>query len=177
MTLSESFTVLFSELNSISVSLWICGIVLIVIEFYQNCRGVSAILGTLCSIAACVVAVITTGSIGASFVFVFLTVIILYSAHVLMLATQKYRWLKTAAGKKSGHTREYMHLINREGIATTEINPTGHIAVGDTNLFVSSVAAIEKGETVKIVTVADDKIIVKRADSVIDILIDNEDKF
>lgn len=168
MDLGSCFAKLFMMFNTVTVTLWLVGLALLVLEFYQPTRKICALCGTLCLCASLAILAIQSTNIGVCFAFVFLTLILLFVVHLVMLVLQKGRWLIAAAGKNTGsHTKNYVSLVNREGVATTEINPTGHIAVGDTNLFVMCEQVVAAGEAVKIVRVTDDKIYVVPASDVI----------
>ena len=47
----------------------------------------------------------------------------------------------------------YSYLLGREGVATTDINGTGHMSLDDVNFFVSGDEFIEKGCMVRVVRV------------------------
>lgn len=164
MSLAQSFVELFSNIDMISICLWITGFILFCIEFFQPMHGVAYILGvSLIGAAFCVRMVY--GSAGEAFVFILLTSILLFAVHCVSLVTQKRDWLKVARMEKAGErSRKYGGLIDSIGIANTPIDLTGNATINDVNLVVYSFTPIMSGEKVKITKITQDKIIVERVD-------------
>lgn len=164
MSLGESFSLLFTQVGYTMIVFWLCGIVLVMIEFYQPMKKISYILGAVTLFATLAIVAVVTESAGACFAFVFLTVSLLMLLHILMLYTHKRRWLAVAAVKKGAKTVAISRLIDKEGIATTDISPNGHVTVEDTNLFVSSETPIARGDKIVIRGVREGRVQVEKID-------------
>lgn len=159
----ESFKELFGSINMLTVCLWITGLILFCIEFFQPMHGVAYSLGSGL-LAAAFVSRMIYGSAGEAFVFVFITCVLLFCVHIVSMATQKREWLKVARIERAGaRRRRYNALIDSVGIANTPIDLTGNATINDVNLVVYSETPIKQGERVRISEITPDKIIVERA--------------
>ena len=158
MTFGESIAALFASTDILTVCLWATGFILFVIEFFQPMHGVGSLM------TASFVTRMLHGSAGEAFVFVLLTAILLFGAHIAALA-QRRDWLRVARIERAdARRRRYGSLIGSIGIANTEINLTGNATINEVNLVVCSDKPIDQGERVIIVQVTPDKIVVERAD-------------
>lgn len=164
MSLAQSFVEFFSNVDMVSICLWITGFILFCIEFFQPMHGVAYALGvSLIGAAFCVRMVY--GSAGESFVFILLTAVLLFAVHCVSLVTQRRDWLKVARMEKAGErSRKYGGLIDSIGVANTPIDLTGNATINDINLVVYSFTPIMQGEKVKITKITQEKIIVERVD-------------
>ena len=163
MTFGESIAALFASTDILTVCLWATGFILFVIEFFQPMHGVAYALGGSLMTASLVTRMLH-GSAGEAFVFVLLTAILLFGAHIAALA-QRRDWLRVARIERAdARRRRYGSLIGSIGIANTEINLTGNATINEVNLVVCSDKPIDQGERVIIVQVTPDKIVVERAD-------------
>lgn len=164
MSLTQSFVKLFSQIDMVSICLFITGFILFCIEFFQPMHGVAYFLGvSLIGGAFCVRMVY--GSAGEAFIFVLLLSVMLFAVHCVSLATQKRDWLKVARMEKAGErTRKYGELIDSIGYANTPIDLTGNATINDVNLVVCSLSPIMAGERVRITKITQDKIIVEKVD-------------
>lgn len=157
------FISLFESMNTLTACLWITGLILFCVEFFQPMHGVAYSLG-LGLIGAAFVTRMIYGSAGEAFVFVLITCVVLFCVHIIALITQKRDWLRVSRIEKTGErTRRYGKLIDSIGVAITPIDLTGSVNINDVNLVVYSDTPIEQGEKVRIVKIAVDKIIVERA--------------
>ncbi len=161
MSLTESITTLFGSSNILAICLWIAGIILFSIEFFQPMRGISYSIGGAVIITAFVLNAIH-GSPGESFVFVFTSVLILFGLHIVALSTQKRDWLRVSRLERTGtvKSRKFGSLVGSIGIANSPIVFTGSVTVDDVNLVVYSEVPISAGERVRITKVSHDKITV-----------------
>lgn len=159
----ESFVALFSSIGILPACLWVVGVILFSIEFFQPMRGISYMLGVVLLGAAFATRMLY-GSAGEAFMFVLFTAVLLFAVHVVALATQKRDWLRVARMEKAGaRSRKYDTLIDSIGVANTPIDLTGSVTVNDVNLVVFSDTPIGAGERVRIIGVTPEKIIVERA--------------
>ncbi len=164
-TLGEAFSELFTGM---SVSVFMCiitGMMLVIIEFYCTSKGLIGSLGAVLIGAGVLIRMLFNGSFAVLFSMLFLIILILFAAQILMLATQKKNWLVhslSIALQSSGKGSDYNYLKNLTGVATTDINPSGHIAIGEINFFVSAPEFIEKGSLVRVVEADGEKIVVKQ---------------
>ncbi len=148
----------------LTACLWITGLILFCIEFFQPMHGVAYGLG-LGLIGGAFVTRMIYGSAGEAFIFVLFTSILLFAVHIVALATQKRDWLRVARMEKAGERRRrYGKLIDSIGVANTPIDLTGNVTINDINLVVYSERPIMQGERVRITKIAFDKIIVEKAE-------------
>lgn len=163
MTLARSFSQLFESMHTVTVCLWIVGFILICVEFFQPMHGVMYALGGGMTAGAFVTRMIY-GSAGEAFMFVFVTAVLLFAVHCVALATQKRDWLRVSRIERADErSRKYGSLIDSVGVANTPIDLTGNVTINDVNLVVYSETPIARGERVRIVKIAQDKITVERA--------------
>ncbi len=164
MTPIQSFVELFQSMTMLTACLWITGLILFCIEFFQPMHGVAYGLG-LGLIGGAFVTRMIYGSAGEAFIFVLFTSILLFAVHIVALATQKRDWLRVARMEKAGERRRrYGKLIDSIGVANTPIDLTGNVTINDINLVVYSERPIMQGERVRITKIAFDKIIVEKAE-------------
>lgn len=170
MTPSQGFAELMVNTNMVTVCLWITGLILFCVEFFQPMHGIFYALGGGLLVAAFVTrTVYGTPSVG--FMFIFVTAIILFCVHVVVLATQKRDWLAASRIERAGERRrKYGNLIDYIGVANTPIDLTGNVTINDINLVVYSETPIGAGEHVRIVKITNDKIVVERVDRDIEML-------
>ena len=153
-------------MTMLTACLWIIGFILLCVEFFQPMHGVFYGLGTGLVGAAFITRAIY-GNAGVAFMFILFTAILLFAVHAVSLFTQKREWLRVARlEKESERSRKYVKLIDSIGVASTPINMTGSVAINDINLVVFSETPIAKGESVRIVKITSDKILVERVDAV-----------
>ncbi len=164
MGLGESFAALFDGTTILTVSLWVTGMILFAVEYFQPMRGIAYTIG-LVLIGSAFVTHTVHGTPGEAFMFVFITAIMMFAVHAVSLGTHRRDWLKVARLEKAGErSRKYGSLIDRIGTASTPIDLTGNVTVNDINLVVYSESPIAQGETVRIIKVTHDKIMVERVE-------------
>ncbi len=170
--MGNSFIELF---EGMSVSAFMClslGLMLVIVEFFQTTNRFAAICGSVLIVAGTVIRMLADGSVGILFWITFSVAVILLVAHSVMLFTQKRNWLVhslTLALDESPVMMRgagYSYLKNLTGVATTDINLTGHVSINDVNFFVSSKTPIEKGSLVRVLDVDDENVFVERLLSV-----------
>lgn len=162
MSPAQSFSSLFASMTMLTACLWITGLILFCVEFFQPMRGIAYALGAGLIVGAFVTRMIY-GSAGEAFAFVLLTSVLLFAVHVVALITQKRDWLVAARLEKAGERRRrYGKLIDSVGIAVTPIDLTGNVTINDVNLVVYSDSPIEQGASVRITKITSDKILVER---------------
>lgn len=161
MTLGQSIAALFNDVTILVMSLWITGIILFVIEFFQPMHGIAYGLGGGLLLMAFTSRMLY-GSAGEAFAFIMITAFIILGVHMFSLSVQRRDWLYASRIEKVGErNRRYGSLIGSIGVTNTPIDNTGNVTVGDINLVVYSERAIEKGVRVRIVQVTPDRIIVE----------------
>lgn len=162
MTLAQSFTGLFESVHTVTMCLWITGLVLFCIEFFQPMRGVAYVLG-VCLLGAAFSTRVVYGTAGQAFMFIFITATLLFGVHCVSLATQKRDWLRVARIEKAdARSERYDKLLDSIGIAYTPIDPVGNVIVNDINIVAHSETPIMQGERVRVTNIASDKITVER---------------
>lgn len=164
MSPGESFVALFESMTMLTACLWVTGLILFAVEYFQPMRGLAYILGVLL-LAAAFVSRVVYSTVGEAFFFLFITAIVLFATHAVSMYTQKRDWLRVARLKKVGErNRKYQTLVNSVGVANTPIDLTGNVVINDVNLVVSSEKPIPAGDKVRIVRFTPDKIIVENID-------------
>lgn len=163
----KDFVALFSEMSTVTSVCLIVGLILIIIEFYQQSKGVIGVCGLILIAAAIGIRMIGGGTISMLFMMVFFVIAVCFISHLIMLNLQKKSWLTHSLTLAITEAEEevranYNFLINHEGIASTDINPKGHMMISDVNFLVVSSLPIKKGMKVKVTDVEDDKIFVKQ---------------
>lgn len=162
-TLKHNLTELFAGMSTASFVLTLLGLMLIVVEFFQPSHGIAAACGAVLTICGVVVRMLSGGTSVMLFFMVFFIAVVLLAAHMLALRTQKKAWLtQSLALKLQNDVQEqegdYSVLLGRDGMATTDIDGTGHMTLDDVNFFVTSEGFIAKGNTVRVVRVTGDRI-------------------
>ena len=156
---------LFSEMSIVVIVLAVLGLALIAVEFFQPMYGIGVGCGSALVIAAIAVRMLAAGTECMLFFMLFFAATIVLSAHVLMLGLHKRAWLMQsvyASDEADADDDIYSFLLSLEGVATTRIDGYGHMAINDVNFYVNSDTLIQKGERVRVVKVAGDKIVVCR---------------
>lgn len=168
--LLQNLSDLFGGMSIVTFMLIALGLMLVVTEFFQPTYGMAAGCGAVLLAAGVTVRILSGGTLLMLFFLSFFIVAVLIAAHMLMLVTQKRAWLSTSLAlklKRSVQEAEadgYVPLLGRKGIATTDIEASGHIAVDDVNLFVTADEFIPKGCAVRVVRADGNRIQVERAD-------------
>lgn len=164
MSPARSFVELFANMNMLTVCLWITGLILFCVEFFQPMHGVAYGLG-MGLIGSAFVTRMIYGSAGEAFMFVIITAALLFAVHIVSLFMQKRDWLRVARIQRAGErSRRFGSLIDSIGVANTPIDLTGNVTINDVNLVVYSERPIARGERVRITRITADKIMVERAD-------------
>ena len=169
--LQENLYLLFSQMSVATSIMCVVGLALIIIEFFQPAHKIPTYCGTALVLCAITVRILCGGTFVMLFFMVFFCALVLFAAHTIMLITQKKAWLSTSLAIKlkkevdESARSGYAYLLGREGVASTDISPSGHILLDGTDFVVSSDEFIEKGSTVEVVHVVGDVIKVIPADS------------
>ncbi len=136
------------------LALYASGLMLILSDFSQHKHYLS-IFGILLLASGLVGILASERDIYAVFNAVIIAVAIIMGTHLVMLYLTKREWINRYSEKSSDT------LIGLEGVTTTEVQGNGHMAIGSTNIFVSSEKSIEKGKKVRIIKIDGDKIFVE----------------
>ena len=162
---------LVTDSSIATVILLVLGLMLIIVEFFQPSRGIPSYCGIVLVLCGIVIRMLKDSSMIMLFYMVFGCAVILLVAHVVLCLLPKKAWLTQSLALKlekaveGADIDDYESLVGKTGTATTDIDEFGHVAVGDVNLYVASDAFIEKGSSVRVVLVSDDKIEVELIDN------------
>lgn len=167
--LGEQFVKLFSEMSVVTFILLVLGIMLVVTEFFSPARGVVGALGALLLALGVAVRMLAGGTLAMLFLLIAFIAAIVLPVHLVMMRLHKHDWLAHAlalavSGEENPVTREYSFLKGHAGIATTDIDPKGHMAINDINFFVTSLRPVKKGAAVIVTEVCGDRIVVEQTD-------------
>lgn len=161
--LRQNLTELFGGMSIISFMLTTVGLMLVIVEFFQPSYRFPTYCGALTIAGGVVVRMLSGGTFIMLFYMVLIIAVVILGAHMLMLATQKKPWLTQSLALKLENalpedTDDYSFLLGRDGVATTDIDGNGHMAIDDVHFFVTSGVFIAKGTNVRVVRVAGDRI-------------------
>lgn len=153
-----SFIEMFLKTSISSIMCIVVGLMLIIIELFQGThKKLAGVLGGISIIVGIAIRMLTGPSVGVLFFIVLSIAFVLLGTHLLMLVLQKRRWLIQSLSLAlhdeeylKTHTEDYKKLIDLTGIATTDIDETGHMSIGDVNFFVTAAEFIKKGSTVRV---------------------------
>ena len=172
--LIKNLIALVTDSSIATVILLGLGLMLIIVEFFQPSRGIPSYCGIVLLICGIVIRMLKDSSMIMLFYMVFGCAVILLAAHVLLSLLPKKAWLTQSLALKlekaveGADIDDYESLVDKIGTATTDIDEFGHAAVGDINLYVASDTFIEKGSSVRVVRVSDDKIEVEPVETSIE---------
>ena len=159
---------LISGMSLVTVVSVTLGLMLIVIEFFQPAYRYPTYCGCALVLLGITVRMLGGGTMIMLFYMVFTCAAVLLALHMIMLAVHKKAWLTQSLALKLRRSIEdegYERLLGREGVATTDIDGTGHMAIDDVNFFVCGDEFIEKGCLVRVVSVDGDSIKVETVPS------------
>lgn len=170
-----SFARLFTEMNAVTIILFVLGIIFCAVEMCLPGFGVFGITGTLMIIAGIIVRVVCGGDL-MMLLYMIVIALVLYVLMFFVFSKliTKSRLAKTpffsvdpavSEGKTEG-TKDFSALIGATGIAQTTLRPVGK-AVLD-NQIVDVVARdgfIQQGATVTCVEVEGTRVVVVEKDS------------
>ena len=153
---------LFQNMSVTTFMLVTLGIMLIVVEFFQPSHRFPTYCGIVLIALGITLRMLGGGTFIMLFYMLFFCTVIIFAVHIIMLATQKKAWLTQSLALKLessiSEEDEYSHLLGRDGIATTDIDGSGHITVEDVILLVTGDEFISKGTKVRIVRVSGDSV-------------------
>ena len=147
---------LFGGLSAVTFISVMLGLMRIVVEFFQPAYKYPTYCGVALIALGIVVRMLGGGNFIMLFYMVSFCVTVLIGVHMIMLAVHKKAWLSHSLALKLRRSMQddgYSYLLGREGVATTDINGTGHMSLDDVNFFVSGDEFIEKGCMVRVVRV------------------------
>ena len=161
--LRSNLAELFAGMSVVTFMLILVGLMLIVVEFFQPSYGFPTACGSALVLLGITVRMLSGGTFIMLFYMVLIIAVVILGAHMLMLATQKKPWLTQSLALKLENalpedTDDYSFLLGRDGVATTDIDGNGHMAIDDVHFFVTSGVFIAKGTNVRVVRVAGDRI-------------------
>lgn len=158
-TVGEELGRLFSDMSLVVIILGIIGIALVAVEFFQPMHGLGVGCGCTLTAAAVVIRMLAGGTESMLFFMLFFAACIVLTVHVIMLRLHKREWLMQAVVTRD-ETDSGASFVGLIGVATTNIDGYGHIAIGDVNFYVTAETSIKRGEQVRVVAVDDDRIVV-----------------
>lgn len=163
LSFGAQFIELFAQMSVVTYICLLTGLMLIIVEFFQPSRGIFGYSGLTLLILGIVVRMIGRGTVAMLFMMVFFSVAVILIAHTVMLWRHKREWLTHSLALAITDTdikqlTNYSFLLNREGIASTDIDKKGHMTINEINFYVSSANFIPKGTRVRVTDVRGDKI-------------------
>ena len=164
--LGDSVVAFFSKLSVTALFLILTGLMLLVIEMFRSSKWKLAIPGASILLSGVVLRMLSGGTPGMLLLMLLLSAGILLLSHILALLLQKRQWLyqsvNWAIGEQTDEQDDYEFLVGLIGVATTDINEEGSMAINDVTFFVCAQHFIERGSKVCVVSVDGEKIFVKK---------------
>lgn len=150
------------------IALFLGGILFIIIEAVAPVTGIFAAIGIVMMLYSIILAL--GGNLSAVYMLLgSLVISILIFAIIVKKLPSSKLWQKVLLKDSSTSDRGYTSssdnsaLINKEGIVTTELRPSGTILIDDSPIdVVSEGSYISKGEKVRIVKIEGSRIIVRK---------------
>jgi len=165
--ISITFLELLLSVSWISITLFVVGIGMLVVEMFEPGFGVFGIIGVI-SLIVCVFVTATTvveGIMLTAFFFVILLImlgIFLYFVSKGKLPGKLV--LKDAESRDDGYsgTRDMNEYLGKTGVVTTICRPVGNVDFDGVKLEVVSLGEfIEKGKTVEVIEIEGNRVVVK----------------
>lgn len=170
MSIFEQATLLFANMDFVTLSLLIVGIVCLIGEIYQPGTVVLGVLGGICVLGAIASRVISATEGESIFCIIFLLVgivsIVILVCFVLMIRFVRNDWVDHVPSVKNDDeedSSEFKNLVGLEGVALSSLRPNGKIVVNNSEYEVYAEGFfIGKDEIVKVVKVEGGFIYVKK---------------
>jgi len=162
-----SFIELISNVSWISLTLFIVGIGLLVVEMFEPGFGFFGIFGII-SLIGCIFVTATTVAEGIMLTaFFFVIVLIMLGIFLVLVSKGKLPGrliLKDAESKEDGYsgTLNLSDYMGKTGVVSTICRPVGNVDFDGMKLEVVSLGEfIEKGTTVEVIEVEGNRVVVK----------------
>ncbi len=166
----SSFARLFTEMNAWAIALFVLGIILCAVEMFVPGFGICGISGIILVIAGIVVRMVCGGDV-YMLLYMVLIALVLF---VIMFVVASTLIRKSKLGKTAifnvgtavpeditEGTRDYSRLVNKTGVTTTVLRPSGKVDFdGEVFDVVARDGFIEAGASVKVLEVEGQKITV-----------------
>ncbi|HEY8444002.1 MAG TPA: NfeD family protein [Clostridia bacterium] len=169
----DQFVELFAGMGVAAGVCLVLGLILCIIEIFQPGFGIFGGLGALLIIAGLVIRMLQGGTLLMLFIMIFIIIVILLAAFMIMVRSMKYGWLSrsdlvqkgTAVNPvRSDATMDFSYLLDKTGIASTPLRPSGKAIIEDKEYdVVASGAFISKGVEIKVIEVEGARIVVREA--------------
>ena len=165
--ISITFVELLANVSWISITLFIIGIGLLVVEMFEPGFGIFGILGAI-SLIGCIfvtASTVTEGIILTAFFFVIL--LIMLGIFLFLVSKGKLPGklvLKDSESRDDGYsgTRDMNEYLGKTGIVITTCRPVGNVDFDGVKLEVVSLSEfIEKGTTVEVIEIEGNRVVVK----------------
>lgn len=167
MVILITFFDLLASASWISITLFIVGIGLLIIEMFEPGFGVFGIFGVI-SLIGCIfftAQTITDGIMLTAFFFVIL--LIMLGIFLILVSKGKLPGklvLKDSESRNGGYsgTRDMNDYLGKTGIVTTTCRPVGNVDFDGVKLEVVSLGEfIEKGTTIEVIEIEGNRVVVK----------------
>ena len=165
-----TFIELLVNVSWISITLFVVGIGLIVVEMFEPGFGVFGIFGVI-SLIGCIfvtASTVTEGIMLTAFFFVIL--LIMLGIFLFFVSKGKLPGklvLKDAESRNDGYsgTRDLNDYLGKTGVVSTICRPVGNVDFDGTKIeVVSQGEFIEKGKTVEVIEIEGNRVVVKAKD-------------
>jgi len=162
-----SFIDLILNVSWISLTLFIVGIGLLVVEMFEPGFGFFGIFGVI-SLIGCIFVTASTVTEGIMLTaFFFVIVLIMLAIFLILVSKGKLPGklvLKDAESRTDGYsgTQDLTGYMGKTGVVTTTCRPVGNVDFDGTKLEVVSLGEfIEKGAAVEVIEVEGNRVVVK----------------
>jgi len=162
-----SFIELLANVSWISITLFIVGIGLLVVEMFEPGFGVFGILGAI-SLIGCIfvtASTVTEGIVLTAFFFVIL--LIMLGVFLFLVSKGKLPGrlvLKDSESRDDGYsgTRDMNEYLGKTGVVITTCRPVGNVDFDGVKLEVVSLSEfIDKGTRVEVIEIEGNRVVVK----------------
>jgi len=168
MSVWREFINLFAGMKAADALFWGAGLIFLAIEILRR-EKIFGVLGAA-AVAAGFVARLSHGGNPAIFFFmVFLSCISLLCVYLADMALRRYKFLlnvpSLASNEESDETKDYFFLLGLEGVAMTDLDPSGKIMINNISVnAVSKSGVLNRSALVRVVEVEGTNIVVENAD-------------
>ena len=162
-----TFFELIASVSWISITLFVIGIGLLIVEMFEPGFGFFGIFGVL-SLIGCIFVTASTVTEGVMLTaFFFVIILIMIGIFLFLFSKGKLPAklvLKDSESKTDGYsgTKDLNGYVGKTGVVTTICRPVGNVDFDGVKLEVVSIGEfIEKGTTVEVIEVEGNRVVVK----------------
>lgn len=169
MSIFEQFSILFTNMDFVTLAFFVIGILCLIGEIYQPGTVALGVCGGICVFAGILCRVLSAGANENIFCIIFLLVaiiaIIVLVAFMIMIRFVRYDWVNNIpdVGKSEEEDPNFKNLRGEEGITLTTLRPVGQAQINSVDYEVYAEGFfINLGEKIKVTRIENGHIFVKK---------------